>query len=79
MHRPLRSVIFPLFGTRGRDRDAKDVATRLVQSAKTYLETWPNTSVQEVYFLAYTDADFELCETAFERLKLELKERGKPA
>lgn len=81
LHRPLRSVIFPLFGTRGRDRDSKDVATRLVQSARTYLETWPSTSVQEVYFLAYTDADFELCETAFERLRLrlELKERRKSA
>lgn len=54
------------------DRDAKDVATRLVQAAKTYLETWPDSSIEKVYFLAYTDEDRELCETAFKRLNLDL-------
>ena len=70
--RKLRSVLFPLFGTRSADRDAKDVATRLVQAAKTYFETWPDSSIEKVYFLAYTDEDRELCETAFKRLNLDL-------
>jgi O-acetyl-ADP-ribose deacetylase (regulator of RNase III) len=72
---PLRSVIFPLFGTRGHGRDGKDVATKLVQAAKTYLETWPHSTIQKVYFLAYTDADLDLCETAFQRLNLKVTEQ----
>lgn len=73
---PLRSVIFPLFGTRNTERSAKDVATNLVRAAKTYLETWPHTGIEKVYFLAYTDADLDLCMTAFNRLGLKLEVRA---
>jgi O-acetyl-ADP-ribose deacetylase (regulator of RNase III) len=64
-----RTVIFPLFGTRGQDRDSQQVAYNIVQAATNYFQTWPSSTIERVYFLAYTDADDELVTTAFNRLK----------
>jgi hypothetical protein len=69
--RPFKSVIFPLFGTRGHDRDSQQVAYNIVQAAMNYFQTWPTSTIGRVYFLAYTDADDELVTTAFNRLKFE--------
>jgi hypothetical protein len=66
---PLKSVIIPLFGTRS-GGDPQDVTDRLVRTAKSYFEEQPTSSIDRVYFLAYTDADRELCQTAFSRLGL---------
>ncbi len=66
---PLKSVIIPLFGTRS-GADPQDVTDRLVRTAKSYFEEQPTSSIDRVYFLAYTDADRELCQTAFSRLGL---------
>ena len=66
---PLKSIIIPLFGTRS-GGDPQDVTDRLVRTAKSYFEEQPTTSINRVYFLAYTDADRELCQTAFSRLGL---------
>jgi O-acetyl-ADP-ribose deacetylase (regulator of RNase III) len=65
---PLKSVIFPLFGTRSAGFDPQDVADRFLHSAKTYLTS--DKTIDRVCFLAYTDADLELCETAVKRLGL---------
>jgi hypothetical protein len=70
---PFRSIIFPLFGTRSSDRDPQDVTDNLVFAAKTFFEARPNSAVERIYFLAYTDADRDLCETAFSRLRLQRK------
>jgi hypothetical protein len=70
LHQPLRSIIFPLFGTRGSGRDPQATTDALVQAALSYLSTWPDSRIDEIYFLAYTDRDKELCDTAFRRLKL---------
>jgi O-acetyl-ADP-ribose deacetylase (regulator of RNase III) len=70
---PFRSIIFPLFGTRSSDRDPQDVTDNLVLSAKTFLQARPSSAIERVYFLAYTDADRDLCETAFSRLRLQRK------
>jgi hypothetical protein len=64
---PLRSVVFPLFGTRG-ERDGREVAFNLAQRAMLYFESTPSTMVDRVYFLAYTDLDQELILSAFQRL-----------
>ena len=61
----LRSIIFPLFGSRDRWRDAHDVANGLVMAATNYLEDHPGSQIEKVYFLAFTDVDKTLCETAF--------------
>lgn len=66
---PIRRILVPLFGTRG-ERDPREVTYDLVQSAKTYLETWPRCSVERIYFLAFTDVDERLCLSAIQRLGL---------
>lgn len=71
LYRPLRSIIFPLFGTRGSGRDPQATTDALVQAALSYLTNWPESHVEKVYFLAYTDRDEELCRTAFNRVRLE--------
>lgn len=69
---PLRSIIFPLLGSRGRDLDAIEVTESLVREARKYLTLWPETRITSVYFLAYTQRDLELCEAAFQRLGMPL-------
>lgn len=63
----LKSILFPLFGSRDRARDPQAVANRLVLAATNYLEDHPDSTIRSVYFLAYTDVDRDLCETAFRR------------
>jgi O-acetyl-ADP-ribose deacetylase (regulator of RNase III) len=70
LKQPSKSIIFPLFGTRNPDDDPQAVALNLVRTAKNYLETWPTSKIERVYFLAWTDADEELCLIAFQRLGL---------
>lgn len=63
--------IGPLYGgTRSDDRDPLDVTTNIVQAVKTYFELCPWSTIDRVYFLAYTDADDELLTTAFNRPRL---------
>lgn len=71
--RRARSILFPLFGTRASGDDPQMVTFNLVQSAKVYLETWPDCPIEKVYFLAYTDTDEEYLLTAFQRLGLTFK------
>jgi O-acetyl-ADP-ribose deacetylase (regulator of RNase III) len=75
---PLKSVIFPLLGTRGTSRDPQTVADNLVRSARDFLESTPDTAIERVYFLAYTDADNELCEAAFRHADLVFKADDQP-
>jgi O-acetyl-ADP-ribose deacetylase (regulator of RNase III) len=63
-----KSIIFPLFGTRGSGDDPQSITTDIVHAAKIYMQNWPQSKVERVYFLAYTDRDEELCLTAFQRL-----------
>ncbi len=70
--KPLRSIIFPLLGTRARNLDAIEVTESLVREARNYLALWSETQIRSVYFLAYTQRDLELCEAAFQRLGIPL-------
>ena len=68
---PLRSVLFPLFGTRAYGGvEPQDVTYDLFQAAIEYMTVKPNTLVERVAFLAYTDTDLEFCRTAAQRLGL---------
>lgn len=69
--KPLRSVLFSLFGTRSANLDPQDITYDLVRAAIEYFKTWPDTLVDRVAFLAYTDADLDLCLTAVQRNGLE--------
>lgn len=75
---PLTSILFPLLGTRGADRDPQIVADNLIRSARDFLESTPDTKIEAVYFLAYTDTDSELCEAAFRHADLVFKEEDQP-
>ncbi|HEV2955218.1 MAG TPA: hypothetical protein VGX95_03795 [Xanthobacteraceae bacterium] len=68
---PFASMIFPLFGTQSSDRDPQDVVVNMVLAARTFLQAHPDAAIKRIYFLAYTDGDRELCETAFSRLRLQ--------
>jgi O-acetyl-ADP-ribose deacetylase (regulator of RNase III) len=63
----LKSIMFPLLGTRENRTDPHDVAYNLVLAATNYLEDHPQSAIQTVYFLAFTDVDKALCENAFRR------------
>ena len=72
---PLRSVLFPLFGTRAYGGvEPQDVTYDLFQAAIEYMTVKPNTLVERVAFLAYTDTDLEFCRTAAQRLGLVKKD-----
>jgi O-acetyl-ADP-ribose deacetylase (regulator of RNase III) len=74
---PLTSVLFPLFGTRSGERDPQEVTDRLVRAAVSHFEPRRVSLIEHVYFLAYTDADRELCEAAFSRCGLKKHGRKK--
>lgn len=63
----LKTVIFPLLGTRENRIEPHEVAYALVLAATNYLEDHPDTAIEAVYFLAYTDIDKSLAENAFRR------------
>lgn len=68
--RPIRSVLFPLFGSANTDWEPEWVAERLIGAAAQYLALWDTGPLQQVYFLAYTDQDRAVCRSAFIRLGL---------
>lgn len=63
----LKTIIFPLLGTRENRVDPHDVAYGLVLAATNYLEDHPASSIEAVYFLAFTDVDKALAEHALRR------------
>ena len=65
----LRSVLFPLFGSRSANHDPHDVADALFLAAWTFFRREPNTVIERVYFLAYNEEDRMLCEAAIARME----------
>lgn len=59
-----KSVLFPLFGSRSPGQHPRSVAENLFRAAIVYFEQHPDTAIEEVYFLAFTVQDQELCERA---------------
>lgn len=70
LRRPIRSVLFPLFGSANPDWQPEWVAEQLIGAAAQYLALWPETLLEKIYFLAYTDQDRAVCRSAFIRLGL---------
>lgn len=68
--KPIRSVLFPLFGSGNSDWEPEWVAERLIGAAAQYLTLWDTGPLERVYFLAYTDQDRAVCRSAFIRLGL---------
>jgi hypothetical protein len=70
LRRPIRSLLFPLFGSANTDWQPDWVAERLIGAAAQYLALWPEGLLEKVYFLAHTDQDRSVCRSAFIRLGL---------
>ena len=66
----LTSVLFPLMGTRSRRGSVvEDRVNLLIDAAVDYLESNPKCTFRKVYFLAYTDREFDICSTIMQNDK----------
>ena len=66
----LKSVLFPLFGTRSAGDSPHERAQGLIQTAQQYLLNWPDSKIERVAFLCHTQADLELGQAALYRMGL---------
>jgi ADP-ribose pyrophosphatase len=58
---PDRSILVPLMGAGEGGLSASRVAPKLVESAVKFFANNPNTALQEIYLLAYTEHDRDAC------------------
>lgn len=68
--RALKSVLFPLLGTRSGGESPHERAQGLIQTAQQYLLNWPDSRVERVAFLCHTQADLDLAQAALYRIGL---------
>ena len=61
----LHSIVFPLMGTGTTKLSAQGIAYQLIDTAVSYIEDNPDSRMDRIYFLAYNEQDFELCEHTF--------------
>ena len=61
----LHSIVFPLMGTGTTKLSAQGIANQLIDTAVSYIEENPESRIGKIYFLAYNQQDFELCEHTF--------------
>lgn len=59
------SILFPLMGTGTIRMNAQEMADQLVDAAVCYLEENPDSRINKIYFLAYTEQDREICRHTF--------------
>ena len=62
----LKSILFPLFGTGTGGGDLPKIAETLMVSAVSYLESIPNTAIDDVYFLTRTQNQLDTCQQILE-------------
>lgn len=66
----IRSVLIPLFGSQSTGESPHERVQGLVATAHQYLANWPDSKIERIAFLAYTQSDLELCQSALFRLGL---------
>jgi O-acetyl-ADP-ribose deacetylase (regulator of RNase III) len=57
----LRSILFPLLGISTPLRSPREAVEALFDAAIGYLTNYPSSTIDEVYFLAWTAAELDLC------------------
>jgi O-acetyl-ADP-ribose deacetylase (regulator of RNase III) len=70
----LSSILFPLMGAGRAQGDLGETAQKLLQAAIAYQENTSSSTVQEIYFLVWTNAELAVCQRIFQgsdRLKAE--------
>lgn len=60
-HDDLHSILFPLLGIGTRLRSPRDTVRSLLVEAHSYLRDYPRSRIDDVYFLAWSEAELELC------------------
>lgn len=70
------SVLFPLLGTGMGAGKAEDVVPQLIEAAMTFLDRHRSADIDTVWFLAYTESQWQLCEREVQRYAAKL---GEPA
>lgn len=61
----LLSILFPIFGTGQGGKEASIVLDELISAAYNFVKNHPQSAANRIYFLAYTEQQFELCRTVF--------------
>jgi O-acetyl-ADP-ribose deacetylase (regulator of RNase III) len=61
------SILFPIFGTGPGGGDLKEHAERCINAAVEYLESNPSSSIQSVYFYAWSDVALQICQGVAQR------------
>jgi O-acetyl-ADP-ribose deacetylase (regulator of RNase III) len=70
----LSSVLFPLMGAGRAQGDLGETARKLIQAAISYQENSKSSTVREIYFLAWTNVELEVCQRILQgddRIKME--------
>lgn len=57
----LRSVLFPLLGIGTRLKSQRDTVRSLFTAALGYLKDYPQSRIEDVYFLAWSESELDLC------------------
>ncbi|MFM9938542.1 MAG: macro domain-containing protein [Hyphomicrobiaceae bacterium] len=65
----LTSILFPMFGTRSGILQPQEHVDRLFRAAAVYFEMHEKSTIRSVRFLAYTETDRILCESALGTLR----------
>jgi O-acetyl-ADP-ribose deacetylase (regulator of RNase III) len=61
----LHTILFPLMGTGTTRSSAQEMANRLIDEAVEYIKQNPQSRINKIYFLAYTEQDREICRHKF--------------
>jgi hypothetical protein len=57
----LHSILLPLLGIGTRLKSPRDTVCALFAAARSYLQDYPLSRIEDVYFLAWSEAELELC------------------
>jgi len=61
----LHSILFPLMGTATARSSAQETANKLIDEAVEYMKQKPQSRIDKIYFLVYTEQDREICRHKF--------------
>ncbi len=62
----LKSILFPLMGTGKAGGNLKETAEKLLQAAISHMETTEDSTIEDVYFLTWTDIELDTCKAILE-------------
>jgi O-acetyl-ADP-ribose deacetylase (regulator of RNase III) len=61
-----KSILFPLMGTGAAGGNLKETAGKLIHAAISHMETAEDSTIEDVYFLTWTDIELDTCKAILE-------------